>query len=315
MAASAPLTHAPPTQASGVGDGALGVGYLSEQAGNPDKIAAVAFDLTAIPLGSTFSQFKVTVPLDVNAEQLNTAVPDISACEAIDAFLDAPGPGDISKAPPISSPSCVKGAFDPKLGAKGSYVFELTAIANNWAGGAPSNGVVLRPTLFPVATVEPYTLSLQGKKGITTAATFVRPAVVVEAPSGAAGVPPVAAPPVFPGVFLPPAVNLPDLSAPGPVFAPLPVPTPQVNPTPAVSAVGVGSVPIALNQLRPSGAFWLALLGAAGLLGFTALVLGDPMAPAAVDARRRRFAAVVRTGMTPPTSPAPRRPAPRIRPA
>jgi hypothetical protein len=51
---------------------------------------------------------------------------------------------------------------------------------------------------------------------------------------------------------------------------------------------------VTIDALRPSGLFWLALLAFAAMLVLAGLVLGDPMAPEAVDPRRRRFADVVR---------------------
>jgi hypothetical protein len=88
-----------------------------------------------------------------------------------------------------------------------------------------------------------------------------------------------------------------------------------VNPAPTTA-------PQALTAYRqgtlvPSGNWWIGFLGLLALLGLAAAVLGDPLAPTAVDPRRRRFAEVVRAqtrAHAPLATPA-ARPAPRFRPA
>jgi hypothetical protein len=314
------LPVGPPAQASGVADGDLGVGYLSEQAGNPDKVAAVGFDLSAIPLGSTFSRFVVTVPLDAAATQVQSGTPELSACENIDAFADGTGPTDLAKAPPISLASCVKGTFVAAVGKAGGYVFDLTAVANDWSGGAPVNGVTLRPATSPAATPSPFTLSLLGKNGITTEATW-SPAVTA-APEVPASpdlpLPAVAPAPLSGGVALPPAV--PQVEGPAPLTAPL-QPAPQVNPLPQVVPITPAASAYVPGSLVPSTVWWLGLLGLGGLLALTHVVLSDPMAPVVADARRRRFADVVRARVTTPavhgagSSTGSSTTAPRIRPA
>ncbi|MGB8650159.1 MAG: hypothetical protein WCD35_05805, partial [Mycobacteriales bacterium] len=184
-----------PAQASGVPDGDLGVGYTTDV----DKVAAVAFDLGSVPLGSTFSRFTVTVPLDSAATQVANGNPDLSACEAIDSFTGAAGPTDYAQAPPISTPSCVKGTFKASVGKAGGYVFELAAVANDWSGGAPANGIVLRPTTDGATAPQPFSLSLLGKNDISTDAAYTTPETPVVAPPAAAQPPAAAPPPVLPG--------------------------------------------------------------------------------------------------------------------
>jgi len=76
------------------------------------------------------------------------------------------------------------------------------------------------------------------------------------------------------------------------------------------------SAPYHQGALVPSGAWWLGFLALLGLLGLAAVVLGDPMAPVPLDARRRRVADVVRAHARPaPTAAPAARPAPRFRPA
>lgn len=281
------LPVAPPAQASGVADGDLGVGIVN----GTDKVAAVGFDLTQIPAGSTFSSFVVTVPLDSAATQAMQATPDLSACENIDVFTDGPGPSALTLAPPVSLPSCVKGVYKATIGKGGGWEFDLTAVANDWSGGAPVDGITIQPTPG-VANPQPFTISLLGKNAITTAAAYTAPAPVV-APPATDVAPPVAPAPPVDGGFVPAPVTAPLAPAPAidvlPPTVPVPAPAPQV-----VAPVDAAPVTSALSgytpgSLRPTGAFWAGLAAIAALLGLTSLSLGDPMAPAPVDARRRRF--------------------------
>ena len=302
------LPVTPPADASTVPAGDLGVAYVNDQEGTADKVAAIGFDLASIPLGSTFSSFRVTVPYDAAAHQVTTGTPDISACELLDAFSDAPGPSPITSVPPLSLPSCTKGVFSATAGTAGGYVFDLTSIANDWSGGAPAEGVLLRPTPGLSTAQQPFSISLQGKNGITTAAEYTAapPVTPTEQPVPLPG--PVVAPLPDPGYVAPPV--LPGTVVPPPSVAP----APQVNPLP--TAPVAASAPYHQGALVPSGAWWLGFLALLGLLGLTAVVLGDPLAPVPLDPRRRRFADVVRSHARPAATaaPAPRH-APRVHPA
>jgi hypothetical protein len=301
------LPAAPPAQASGVPAGDLGVGYSADQVSSEDKAAAVAFDLSGIPSGSTFSSFVVDAAYDPSATQVTSGTPDISACELLDAFVGADGPSDIATEPPVSLPSCVKGTFTASIGTAGGYRFDLTAIANDWSGGAPANGILIRPTPSLATPQQPFTLSLQGKAGITTTAEYTMPPAATESPAPVPGPALAPPPPMSGGVVVPPVQGV--VVPPPPV---VPAPAPQVSAAPTLA-----SAPYAPGALVPSGAWWLALLALLALLGLTAAVLGDPLAPVVVDARRRRFAEVVRSqarAAAPAPDRAPR-PAARFRPA
>jgi hypothetical protein len=290
-----------PEQASAVPAGDLGVGYLVDQLASSDKAAAVQFDTSAIPLGSTYTSFTVQTPWDPAATQLTTGTPDVSACELIDAFQDGAGPSALTAAPPISLPSCVKGTFKSTIGTAGGYEFDLTAMANDWSGGAPANGILLRPTPSLSTPQPPFTLALLGKNGIRAEAQYTPPQPSEPTP--------------LPGPVLPPVPPLPGVVAPPiPVIEPqvVPTPAPQVNPAPrtvppqALAAYHEGA-------LVPSGVWWLAALALLAMLVLTATVLGDPLAPVPVDPRRRRFAEVVRAQTR--AASAPRRGPARFRPA
>lgn len=302
------LPVSPPADASAVPAGDLGVGYVNDQEGTADKAAAVDFDLSAIPTGATFSSFRVTVPYDAAAHQATSGTPDIAACELLDAFADGAGPSPMSAAPPMSLPSCTKGVFSASVGTAGGYVFDLTAFANDWSGGAPANGVLLIPTPGLATPQQPFSIALLGKNGITTTAEYTPapPVTATEQPVPLPG--PVVAPQPVPG-YVPPPV-LPGTLAPQPSVAP----APQVNPAPAVQVAA--AAPYHQGALVPSGAWWLGFLALLGLLALAAVVLGDPLAPVPLDPRRRRFADVVRSHARPATAAAaaPRR-APRFHPA
>jgi hypothetical protein len=271
--------------ASGVPDGDLGVGYVAEQLAPVDKVAAIDFDLTSIPVGSTFSLFSVKVPLDAAANQAQTATADISACENIDAFKDGTAPQDISKAPPVAVQTCVKGVF-----VNGAYTFDLTPIANDWSVGTPEFGISIRPTVLDATSQRPFSIALSGKNAITTRASWTPPPASIPAA------------PVVPAPVLTPVADAPVLSGGGgnlpvaPPVEPAPVvPQPQPQPNPAPQTTAINPVAYAAPTLVPSTLWWLALLGLAGLLGLSWLLQNDPLVPAPVDARRQRFARAVRT--------------------
>jgi hypothetical protein len=275
-----------PAPASGVPDGDLGVGYVNDQAGTADKAAGVALDLTAIPVGSTFASLTLSLPYDPAAHQAAAGTPDISACELLSGFADAPGPSDYATVPPYSSPSCVKGTYKPTVGTAGGYVFDLTAMANDWSGGAPAEGVLIQPTQGLATPQQPFSLAFLGKNGIKADASWTAPAPV---PDQAEVVPPPApAPPApAPGFAVPPPVSTPAVPNP-----PAPVPVPQVVPT--ASATALAPVRYEPGALVPSTRWWLAVLAVLALLGLTSVVLGDPLAPEPVESRRRRFAEAIR---------------------
>lgn len=304
----------PPAAASLVPDGSIGVAYLTDQedmvlgTDHADRVGTVGFDVGAVPLGSTYSTFTLTMPLDGAAQQVKTGTPDISACELISGFEDSATPLGVSAVPSYSPLSCVKGTFKDTIGTKGGYVFDLTSIANDWSGGAPAEGVLIRPTTGGETPQTPFAITFAGKNGILTAASYtLPPPPEVPVPEVVPPVVPglVPPPPPLPGTVLPPVTS---------VVPPAVVPAPQVNPPPAAPVLAASDY--APGALVPSGAWWLGFLGLLALLGLTAVVLGDPMAPVVVDARRRRFAGVVRAQARATTLPArTARPAARFRPA
>ncbi|MCU1624582.1 MAG: hypothetical protein JWL79_3427 [Frankiales bacterium] len=273
--------------ASGVPDGDLGVGYVADTLAARDKLAALDIDLTAIPVGALFSSFQLTVPVDTAANNVQSGTADISACENIDVFSDSGAPQAITKAPPYAAPTCVKGV----LNAAKAYVFDLTAMANEWSQGTPAQGISIVPTLLPTADMRPFSISLKGKNAITTKATWSPP--VTQDP-GTTAPPPVA--PTVPSAVAPPPIMgggtlpaVPDVQVP----APQAVPQPQSAPVP--QAVAIRPASFAPRSLVPSTQWWFAVLAVAGVLGLAWLTQSDPLVPAPADPRRARFARAVRS--------------------
>jgi hypothetical protein len=303
---------AAPAQASGIPDGDLGVAYTNDV----DKVAALDFLLAAIPEGASVSKFAVTVPLDSTASNLAAGTPELVACSAIEQFAPADGPSPLSKQPAQAFNVCVDGK--PNADAT-AWVFDLAPIADDWANGAPANGVVLRPK---AGSTTSFNYAFLGRNAIKVAAEFT-PAATTPA-----------APPVSPadagaGIAQPPTGFTGDSgSAPvgaiSPATAPITAPLPEAPAAPAVAPLAPAAAPVVAapvaESLRPDRSFWLYALGLGGLVVLAGLVLGDPMEPVAVDARRRRFAEVIRAraaaraAATAPVTPEPAR-TPRARPA
>ena len=300
-----PLPVGTPREASGVPAGDLGVSYTNDV----DKVAAIGLNVAAAPVGAIFDSFKVTMPLDPAAQQLAppNAAPQLSACAALDPIADGADPGALSAAPTQNTVECVDGKFDA---GKSAWTFELSSLATDWASGVPANGVVIRPK---AGDATQFNYAFLGKKDIKIQASYMAPAAPVTAP---------VAPPADSGSGVVQAPAFDSGSAPlTPVQPVTPVaPQPQVMPAPApapavAAPATTPAAAVQVDALRPSGQFWLALLGFAVLLMLASLVLGDPMDPIVLDARRRRFADVIRaraaaraaaTSTRPAVSPRPR---------
>jgi hypothetical protein len=302
-----PLPAGAPREASGVPAGDLGVSYTNDV----DKVAALGFGLSAVPTSAVFTTFTVTMPLDPAGQQLTSpaATPQLSACAALDPIADGQDPGPLSAAPTQNSVGCVDGKFDA---GKSTWTFELSSFATDWAASGSGAGVVVRPK---PGDATQFNYAFLGKKDIKVVADYTAAVAPVTAPAPAPAAPVdtgggfVAAPPLDSGTT--PVAPL------APAAAPV-APQPQVLP-PAAPAVAPATTPVAsattVDAMRPTGAFWLALLGLGALLLLLGLVLGDPMDPIVLDARRRRFADVVRARAAARSTAAAARPAgsPRAR--
>ena len=286
------LPASAPAEASNVPAGDRGVAFTNDV----DKVTALSFATRGLPDGAVFSTFAVVLGLDPAVHQLANGTPVLVACPALQAVPANLEPGALSAAPKIDPLGCVDGVLDA---AKHTYAFELKTLATQWAAGATPYGVVVRPK---AANSTPFSYALLPDKTYTVTAAYTplsvaaKPAVVPPAANEA-----VAVPPSEPMISAP--VALPSLP-----LAPVQLPTVEVAPAvaPVVAVVTAPVAPVALPvlrptvlaSLRPTGAFWLGGLALAVLLAAAALILGDPMAPIALDERRKRFAQVVRLRST-----------------
>jgi hypothetical protein len=248
------------------------------------------------------------MPLDQAANNLANGTPLVAACPAIDTFKPGQGPSAFSEVPPQGTSVCVDGKYDA---ATQAYSFNIAQIATDWAAGAPVDGIVVQPK--PGDTT-PFNYAFSGAKDIKVAITYTAPAAAAPVPASNTGTSAVAPPPSsFNSGSTP-------IAPPAPVEAPA-APAPQVLPpaAPVVAApqtAPAAATSVAVDALRPDGLFWFGLLGLGVLVLLAGLVLGDPMAPIAIDPRRRRFADVVRAraaARATATAPA-RQPVPRARP-
>ena len=282
--APAGLPAGAPSPASGIPDGDLGVGYTNQV----DKVTALNFDVTSLPQNGIVTKFAVTMPVDQSAHNLANGTPLVAACPAIDAFKPGDGPSPFSQVPPQGTSVCVDGKYDATTQ---SYTFDIAQIATDWAGGAPVDGIVVQPK---PGDNTPFNYAFAGPKDIKVAVEFASTAAPVAAPvappadSGTGA----ALSPSLTGTT--PVAPLTPVQPPALAVAPAPQAMPQTAPAPAPQAAPAAVATVPVDALRPTGLFWLSLLGFALLLLLLGLVLGDPLAPVAHDARRRRFAEVVR---------------------
>src|SRR5205807_126028 len=85
------------------------------------------------------------------------------------------------------------------------YSFDLTAIANDWSVGTPSDGISIVPTVLDTTSQRPFSIALAGKNAVVTKASWSAPAPAV------APAPPVV--PVVPAQTVPAVAPPPDLSS------------------------------------------------------------------------------------------------------
>ena len=281
-----------PVEASNVPAGDRGVGFTNQV----DKVTALGFATRGLPTGAVFSTFAVTMGLDPAVHQLAQSTPSLVACDAT-AEVPANREGAaLSAAPDTNLLACVPGAFDA---AKQTYTFDLKAIATQWAAGATAHGVVVRPK---VGATTAFSYAFRPDATYAVTARYTPALAPATSPATSPALRPMTAVPPAPSapMALDPVISLPLIGI-TPMVVPALSTEPLLAPVPAAAPVLLAAaVPqvlrrIPADSLRPTGAFWLAGLGLTALLGAVALVVGDPMAPAAPDARRRRFAQVVRT--------------------
>jgi hypothetical protein len=267
-----------PEQATGVPDKDLVVAYTNGTNGKPEKASYLAWDVSAIPFGSTVNRFEFTIALDT-APTTAQAAPDghyaLIACGAVGDFTPTTA-GKFADRPSDDCSAYAPGKYDAT--AK-TWTFDVAPYADAWAKGDPPSGIGLLPARNSQV---PFQVVLKPGSTVKTVVEYTLPEPVV--------VPP---PPTVPPVVQPPA---PVANAPAPVF-PVTVPQPvaQPAPPPAAPVVALPPVrpvtPVAKGMTFPSksglpGAFWAGALAAIALLGVASLMLGDATVP--VEAQRGR---------------------------
>jgi len=289
-----PVTHtgtpALDPSSSGVPRGDLGVsnaqGVSPEGAyAGPDKEPLISWDLSAYS-DVTVTSFKSTFFIDPAAQNLPpNAAPKLVGCVAKEDWGNGAGE-DILAKPKLDCATPLVAKYDAKAR---SYTLDLTGLAQRWVDGEFNYGVSLRaPAGEPEFTLSLLRKDATGVNKIPTVFTFTPKAPLATAPSaGAAGTTTTAGSgstassgssdlSSFNGGTLtaptdsgsPGSVSAPELAAPAPAPAPA-----LAAPAPAPAAAPIAVRPLAVST-RPSGAFWVAGLLLAALLGFASLVLG-----------------------------------------
>ncbi|HEU0129795.1 MAG TPA: hypothetical protein VFQ85_02250 [Mycobacteriales bacterium] len=272
----------PPQQLSGVPAKQLAVAYTGKDGTNPDKVTYLAWDVSAIPAGSTVAKFEFTIPVSTDPTAVQVTPPDykLVACAAIGDFTPVEG-GGFNQKPADDCSLSSTGTYDATAKA---WTFEVAAMADRWAKGDPPSGIGILPD---PDTKTPFQVVFQAPATVKTVAEFTLPAPVV--PTTAPTPEPVPSAPAFvsngnTGVALPPAV---------PVTVPQPVAQPQPSAAPPTVALTTPTRPVvparALAFPKSSGlpaAFWGGALAAVALLGLASLMLGD--ATVAVQSTRGR---------------------------
>jgi hypothetical protein len=274
--AAGPEVLNPPTQATGVPDKDLVVAYKGATDGSPDKVSYLAWDVSAIPAGSTVSRFEFTIGLDTATTTAQLTPPDykLVACGAIGDFTPAQA-GKFSDRPADDCADAAAGVYDAT--AK-TWTFDVAPYADRWAKGDPASGIGIFPAK---GTQVPFQVVLKPGDTVKTTVDFTRPEPTVVVPPVVPSVAP--QPPAVQQNYAPPPVI--------PVTQPQPQPAPPVVPPVVAQPLARPVTPVAKGIAFPSksglpGAFWAGALAAVALLGVASLMLGDATVP--VETQRGR---------------------------
>lgn len=282
-----------------------------------DKESYVAFDLSAIPRGSTVTSFTLTVPLDQHAHQgfLPGQLPKVVACAVVTSWAPGDGAASFNGKPQDDCTAPVVGT--PAKGGN-AYSFSIARIAQAWVDTDGINtGVAL--TDNPKNTTSAYQVVLGPTKSITASATWTAPVPIDTMPptqgtgtstsntttgtaggggtgstgsgggTGSTG-----------GALLQP--TSPGQATPPPTTAPAPqVTSPQPAPITAPLAASRNASAV------PTPMFWVVAVVLAGVLAAAGLVLHDPLVTVPGGRRRGVSRALRRhTALRPSTLSVPR---------
>ncbi|MCA1713343.1 MAG: DNRLRE domain-containing protein [Actinobacteria bacterium] len=263
---------------------------VAAMAGREDKVSFLLFDLLDIVPGSAVTKATLTLPLvpnDPNNASFGQAPEKVVACMAGDEGFNGDDGASIQDAP---ARKCTAFSAAGKASADGkSYVFDITKLAAGWVDG-DNDGVAL--TSAEGARSTPFQVVFAGADKAKLAVTYTPGAGEDELPTFDAP-PPLAggtgsadlgggfsggtipAPPADSGGFG--AVSPPVVTDPAPAPAPAAAPVAAPVAAPAAQA----AVPVSVETLRPTNAFWLAGILLAALLALLSLIMGDPTVPVA----------------------------------
>jgi hypothetical protein len=280
----------PPTEPSGVPEGDLAVANTSDD-GSSSKTTVLAFQLAAVPVGSTIDKFTVTLTLDSAGTNLNAATAPVVACLPTRLWSAVDG-GSFKDAPPVNCTDKAKVEIDGD-----TYTFDITGIAQSWLADTNLGVAFVND---PANTTTPFQTVFKGAKSVKASMTFTPPVKTGGGTStggnggstsgtgsstggsstggstgGSVPLPP--APPSVDVPLPPPATNTTDPGAGQP-----PVVAGDTAGSPVTTVAAADPAPSA-----PTSAFWIAGAALALLLVTAAIVLADQRVPVPTAATTR----------------------------
>ena len=268
-----------------VAPGNLAVAQTVVNGQSSDKESFIRFDLAGVPVGATIDSAVVTVPLqpnDPNNQSANHTPDKVKACATgPEGFADGIDAGAYDEKPTVD---CKRLDVVAKATADGAaYTFDVTPLAKLWMTDL-NDGIAL----VPAKKDQPFQVVFQPGSKATIAVTYTA------AGGGDTVVDPVLPPvtPVQPVLPPPPVVDAPVAQ---PNIGPAPQPQPQPQAAPAAPKPKVATpVRQPVNTVAASGrgftesngltaGFWLAALAGVGLLGVMSLILGSHEVPVAAS--------------------------------
>jgi hypothetical protein len=238
--------------------------------GGPVAESYLSFDMSSVPVGSTITSFKLSLPVDGSGVSANASAASIVACAPKAAWS-----GGESAAAYGGKPADACDVHSPKLTAADGgkrFTVDIAPLAQQWVKpNALDLGVAIRDnpanssTLYQVV-FGPASALAQMTASVTFRAASAGPIVA----GGGASLPP------RPVASVPPSNPAPlPTVAPPPPGAPVQVasapPAPVVAPTRTVVAAAIRPA----DRSSPPLGFWVALVLVVLLLGATTFVLAD----------------------------------------
>jgi hypothetical protein len=228
----------------------------------------LAFDLTAVPVGSTITSFIVSLPVDAKGVSADPLGAQLIACAVRTGWA-----GGLQASAYGGKPTDACDVHSPKLKAVDGgdrYTVDIADLAQRWVSSNalnlgvaitdnPANSTTIYQVVFGPASV-------LGK--LTAAVTYL-------APDGGAAGQPNAGGAVPPPTAAPTPGHVPATFEPLPPGMPAEVAQPPAATVPSVAPVVAMTVQQGDSSAPPLG-FWIALVLVVLLLGTTTFVLADP---------------------------------------